>query len=430
MRILILSQYYHPEPVPKPHELAVALAERGHQVQVLTGYPNYPSGRIDPRYRMRPWSRESVDGVDIVRVPVFADHSTRAVFRVLNYVSFAISAALLGPLLVRKADVLYVFHPPLTIGCSAFVIGRLRRIPILYAVHDLWPEMVESSGLLTNARVLGWIGRLERWVYSMAHRLIAITEGFRQNMIGKGVPAEKIEMIPHWADETNFYPEERDPELARELGMDNGFNVLFAGNLGRVQAIDTVLDAAALLRDEKEVRIVLMGNGLERERLERRAREERLENVRFLPPQSMARMAKISALADAMLVTLTGSKSLSLAVPSKLISSFACGRPVIVSADGEPARLVERLGAGLASAANDSTGLAAAIRRLHAMDPAERQAYGTRALQGFRSEFTKAALVHRHEEIMSRMSRRSKHRAMPLDTGNSGAVAPQGGNRS
>ncbi len=426
MRVLILSQYYFPEPVPKPHELAAALAERGHKVQVLTGLPNYPSGRIDPRYRLRLWSRESLDGVEIIRVPVFPDHSSRAFLRILNYLSFAVAAALLGPLLVRKADVLYVFHPPLTIGCSAFVISRLRRVPILYAIHDLWPEGIEASGLLTNRKVLRWISAMERWVYSVADRLIAITEGFRENLIEKEVPAEKIDMVPHWADETLFHPEERNLELARELGMDEGFCLLFAGNLGRVQALDTVLDAAALLRHDRELRIILMGDGLERSRLERRVAEERLENVRFLPPQPLGRMAAISALADGMLVTLARGKTLSLTVPSKLVSSLACGRPVIVSADGEPAHLVKRLGAGFAGPAEDPVALAAAIRSLREMDPRDRQACGVRAWEGFRSEFMKAALVQRHEEIMSDMVEGRKHSILPHKWQNRRAVGSSG----
>src|SRR3989304_10616744 len=165
VRIAILTQYYPPEPIPKPHELARGLAERGHEVIVITGFPNYPAGKLYPDTRLRLWRWEILDGIRILRLPLYPDHSRSVVRRALNYGSFAVAAALFGSVLGGPVEVIFAEHPPLTIGLAAWVIGRLRRVPFLFAVNDLWPESVEATGMVRSSRVLDNLGRLERLVY-------------------------------------------------------------------------------------------------------------------------------------------------------------------------------------------------------------------------------------------------------------------------
>ena len=189
MRILILSYFYAPEPIPKPHELAVGLAQRGHEVSVITSIPSYPNGAFYPGYQLRPWQRETRDGIQILRLPLMPDHSRSGIRRMLSYTSFMTSASALGPFTSGKADVMYVWHPPLTTGVSAWIIGLMRRIPFVYDVRDLWPEAIAATGMMSNPLMLKGLGALERFVYRRASAIGVISPGYKQNLIHKGVPA-------------------------------------------------------------------------------------------------------------------------------------------------------------------------------------------------------------------------------------------------
>jgi colanic acid biosynthesis glycosyl transferase WcaI len=404
MNILILTQYHHPEPVPKTHELATSLAARGHNVQVITGFPNYPSGRRYPGYPLRPWRRERIDGVEITRLAMYSNHSSRALLRILNILSFTLAATLFAPFLARRVDVIYVFHPPPTLGIPAVLLARLRRVRILYALHDLWPETVQASGMLKNSVLVSVLRRLELWVYSQVDMLGVITEGFRRHLVAKGVEPQRIVLLPHWADERIFRPVSADPSLRAELGGGAAFLVVFAGNIGKVQALDTVIDAARLLRNERDIAFTFIGDGVERERLQDRIRAEALNNVQFFGARSVHEMASVSAVADAMLVTLAEGESLRLTIPSKLFSALACGRPIIASADGDTADLVNRLGVGVAAAAADASALAASVLELRNRSAEELEAVGRRARAAFEREFSMSLLVGRHEEVLLRLA--------------------------
>src|SRR3990172_1119581 len=244
MRIVVLTQYYPPEPIPKPHELARGLAERGHEGVVITGFPNYRAGKLYPDTRLRLWKWEILDGIRILRLPLYPDHSRSVVRRALNYGSFAVAAALLGSVLGGPVEVIFAEHPPLTIGLAAWVIGWLRRVPFLYAVNDLWPESVEATGMVRSSRVLDNLGRLERLVYRRAAAIAVIFPGFNANFPRKRVPPEKGHVIPHWADESLFRPLPPDSPVGKNPGLGGGFHGGFGGAVGLAQGLDVVLDAA------------------------------------------------------------------------------------------------------------------------------------------------------------------------------------------
>lgn len=404
MRIVVLSQWYQPEPEPKIHLLARDLAARGHQVTSITGLPNYPSGRIQPGYRFRPWAQtEQKDGVRVVRVPLYADHSPSAVKRVLNYASFASSAAVFGPLLSGPADVMWVYHPPLTVALPALAIAAARRIPFAYEIQDLWPETLAATGMVGSQRALDAVGAAARRVYRRADRLVVISPGFKRNLVAKGVPAEKIEVIPNWADEDVYRPVPRDPALAREEGLEGRFNVVFTGNMGAAQGLGNVLDAAALLRDEPRVQLVLVGDGLEEPALRRRAEAEGLRNVRFLGRRPAAAMPALCALADVLLVHLRADPLFEITIPSKTISYLACGRPILTVGAGDPADVVTGAGAGVACPPGDPAALAASVRALMALDEGERDRLGRAAREAFLAHHTRAGLVSRYEALLEGM---------------------------
>lgn len=406
MRIVILTQYFPPEPIPKPCELARGLAARGHHVQVITGIPNYPLGVFYPGTRVRLWQREVVDGITVLRLPLFPDHSCSAVRRVLNYGSFAIAAGLLGSMLTDPPDAMFAEHPPLTIGLAAWVLGRVHRAPFLYAVNDLWPESVEATGMLRSRHLLDWIGRLERFVYRRAAAISVISPGVKANLVGKGVPPGKVHVIPHWADESLYRPVRSDPDLAEKLGMAGRFNIVFAGQLGLAQGLDVVLDAAEELSDLDDVQFVLVGDGTDAARLRRVAGERGLGNVRFLGRQPAEWMPCIFAVADVLLVHLRDSPLFRITIPSKTIAYMACGRPVLMAVEGDAADMIRATRAGVTCRAGNAKDLTGAVRRLHAMSRAAREDMGRAGRAAFLASYSRGVLLDRYEAILAEMARR------------------------
>lgn len=405
MRVVILTQYYPPEPIPKPHELARGLTERGHKVAVVTGFPNYPGGKLYPGTHSRLWKWDALDGIRVLRLPLYPDHSRSAVRRVLNYGSFAIAAASLGSVLSGPIDVMFAEHPPLTIGLAAWVLGRARRAPILYAVNDLWPESVEATGMLRSRHLLDWIGRLERFVYRRSEAIAVISHGVKGNLVGKGVPPDKVHVIPHWADESLYRPVRPDPCLARKFCMAGHFNIVFAGQLGLAQALDVVLDAAEEVSDLADVQFVLVGDGTDADRLRRAAGERGLGNVRFLGRQPAGLMPAIFAISDVLLVHLRDDPVFRMTIPSKTIAYMACGRPVLMAVEGDAADLIRAAGAGVTCRSQSGKDLADAVRRLHAMSREAREDMGRAGRDVFLTSYSRGVLLDRYEAILGGMAR-------------------------
>lgn len=407
MRIIVLSQWYHPEPELKAHPLARELAARGHSVTAITGLPNYPAGRIYPGFRARPWPQvETKDGVRVVRVPLFPDHSHSASKRVLNYGSFALSAAAFGPLLSGPADVMWVYHPPLTTCLPALALAGARRIPFVYEIQDMWPETLAATGMVRAPRALSAVGRVAEFLYRRADRLTVISPGFKRNLISKGVPGSKIEVLPNWADEAIYRPLEPDLDLARELGTLDRFNVLYAGNLGAAQGLDNLLAAAAQLRDEPRIQFLLAGDGVEEAGLRRRVEEQELRNVRFLGRVAPERIPVLCALSDVLLVHLRPDPLFEITIPSKTIAYLACGKPILTVSRGDPADVVSDARAGQACRPGDPGALASAVRTLQGMSAERRAEMGRDGRRYFLSNFTRARLVDRYEALLTEVARR------------------------
>ncbi len=406
MRVLTLSQWYIPEPDIKIHLLAQDLAARGHQVTSITGFPNYPQGRIYPGYRQRFWQWERKDGMRVLRLPLYPDHSRSKVHRTLNYLSFAASAALLGPALCGPADVMWVYHPPLTVGIPAWWIGLLRRVPFIYEIQDMWPETMAATRMISNGLVVDWLGKLAKFVYQRAAAITVISPGFKQNLIAKGVPSEKIHVISNWADEEIYRPVSPDLTLADRHKLRGRFNVIYGGNLGAAQAMGNVLAAAALLRDLPEVQFVLIGDGVDEAALRRQATEQGLDNVHFVGRQPVERMPYFFALADVLLIHLRRDPLFEITIPGKTIAYLACGRPILGVVAGDAADVVQDAGAGLICPPEDPAALAQAVRDLFAMPAEQREAMGQAGRRAFLENYTRQVLVDRYEALFQEVMQR------------------------
>jgi colanic acid biosynthesis glycosyl transferase WcaI len=409
MRILILSQYYDPEPVPKPGELARELRERGHEVEAITGLPNYPDGELYDGYRLSLLRRNSIDGVKVVRTFEVPYHGRSAIRRLINYGSFVLSAPV-GALFVGRADVMYVWHPPLTVGLAAWLISRMRGIPFVYDVQDIWPESAVLAGMLRDGWMTRAMARLERFIYGRAAHVLVVTPGARENLIAKGVPPEKVSVMHHWIDEAIFttVPDEEREALRERHGWSGFFVVLFAGNMGLVQGLDSVIRAAAHLEPADRILVSFVGDGTDKKNLQRLARELGVERrVQFIDRQPMSEMPRYMTAADALLVHLRRTQLSQYIIPTKTLAYLAAGRPIVMATDGAAADLVTEAGAGVVLPAEEPEQLADVLRRLAAMTEAERDEYGRSGKEFLRRTMTKNRVVPQYEEILRRAARKS-----------------------
>jgi glycosyltransferase involved in cell wall biosynthesis len=373
-RLILLTQWFDPEPTFKGLVFARALAVRGYEVEVVTGFPNYPGGKMYPGYKILPIQRTTIDGVAVTRLPLYPSHDAGAVGRILNYVSFFLSAWLYLTFAARRADIVYAYHPPLTVGLAAVGAKFFRRTPTVLDIQDIWPDTLTATGMIGNARALRLVGALCRWVYKRVSHIVVLSPGFRRLLIKRGVPEAKITVIPNWADEVAIGSAATTVAVPNLPGK---FRLLFAGNIGRAQKLDIVLDAAALLQDVRpDIAVILLGSGLEVPRLRSRTNAEGIYNVHFLPPVPMAKVGAYLAAADALLVHLRNDPLFAITIPSKTQAYLAAGRPLIMGVAGDAADITKAAAAGLVVPPEDAQALASAIKKLADMPPEGRAAMG------------------------------------------------------
>ena len=397
----MLSQYYEPEPIPKPAELAEELLRRGHDVSVLTGLPNYPTGRLYSGYGLRAYKRERIRGVPVLRVFEVPYHSGSSLGRFLNYGSFMLAATAAAPA-IKKPDVVYVWHPPLTVGVTAWALRVLKGCPFVYDVQDVWPDEAIFAGMMREGVVSKVLRVLETAVYKRASHIVVATEGARNNLVAKGVPDKKVTVVPNWIFGNGLdLPATADVERARSLlGADGAFTVTFAGNTGLLQGLETMLDAANLLLRRTDIVFRVVGDGSDLPRLRKLATKLRLTNLRFLGRLPASQMPAVLAASDALLVVLRAGPLADLALPTKTLAYLASGRPVLAAAGGSAEALVRECAAGLAIQPGDAAGLAAAIEKLVAMSSEERDAMGQRGRDWVARRFTREQLVDRLETLL------------------------------
>jgi lipopolysaccharide/colanic/teichoic acid biosynthesis glycosyltransferase len=389
MRILYATQWFEPEPILKGIYFAKLMRAHGHEVRVVTGFPNYPGGRLYPGYRLKPLRRDLMDGVPIDRLPLYPSHSRSAVGRILNYVSFAMSLTVYGIFTLRRADVMYVYHPPLTAGLAAAVIAAVRRIPFVYAIHDLWPDTLAASGMVSNQVVLRIVERLCLWVYGRADQIVVVSPGFKRNLIEKGVPESKIAMIYNWPNETQV--RSRSDSDLRAFALEGRFNIVFAGNMGPAQGLETVLRAAKIVESAApEVQFILVGDGIEADRLRARAAALAVQSVRIMPRVPQSEIGALLAAADVLLVHLRDDSLFRITIPAKTQFYLAMGKPILMGVSGDAAALVEQAGAGVVVKPEDAQALAAAALELARLPKKDISAMGARGRAFYEKELSAA----------------------------------------
>lgn len=408
MKVGLISQWYPPEGAFIQGNLAQHLAMRGHQVKVLTTFPSYPHGRIYTGWRQR-WRHVEKQGpVAVRRVPAYPSHDSSALRRVASHVSFAATSMAAGLRWLDGVDVTYVYHPPPTAVAAAAVNWTLRRTPVVLHVQDMWPESVLQSGMaprgLAGRAVAGGISGLMRTAYRLASTVVVISPAMADLVVERGADPARVRVVWNWTDEALFRPVPATDPARTVLGHRGRCTVMFAGNLGLLQGMDTAIRAAAAVRDR--VDLVFVGSGAGEEAARRLAANLGADNVRFVGRRPPAEMADLYAAADWQLVCLRDLPALRGTVPSKLQAALACGAPVIASLGGDAADLVAATGSGLVCPAEDWAGLAERFLLAADMPEENRAEMRRRASLAYQERMSLRAGIDQFEDILTKVAAR------------------------
>ena len=402
MRILFVTNYFPPEvnaPATRVVEHGRVWAEEGHQVEVLTAVPHFPEGRIHAGYRNR-LTREELDGVDVLRVPMYTAANRGTVRRTLSYLSFMLSSVLHGRRLRRRPDVVVATSPQFFAGLAGWWIARRLRVPFVLEVRDLWPDSIVAVGALPDSPVIRLFRRLERFLYERAAHIVVVTDAFQLKLQEKRVPAEKISVVKNGVDlEAVRTPSpERREELRRELGLEGRFVVSYVGTLGMAHRADVLLEAAERSPDP-DVLFLLVGAGSEAEAIAERARA--LPNVRVLEKRPRNEALELVALSDASVVHLRRSPLFTTVIPSKMFEAMALGTPILLGVKGEAREILAKSGAGLPFEPENPDALLDRIRELRS-DPELRSRLSRRGPPFVAEHFDRRVLARRYLEVLEK----------------------------
>ena len=401
----MLSQWCQPEPFFKGIPFAKALQARGHEVEILTGFPNYPGGKLYPGYRIRLFQREIIDSIVVNRVALYPNHNQSGFQRILNYISFAFSAALIGPLLVKKPDVIYVYNLT-TLDWAAWILRKWYRCPVLFDIQDLWPDSVIESGMMKQSILLRLLEYWCRSVYRRATHLTTQSPGFKVELIKRGVPEDNISVIYNWCDESQMNILSSIPSEACDLRKELDFIVMFAGTMGVMQGLDFVLHTAArLLTIEPRIKFVFVGGGIERERLKKSALDRRLKNVTFLERQAPERINAILQMSDVLLVHLKDMPLFRITIPSKVQAYLAAGKPILLGVRGDSANIINQSEAGVVVAPEDLESITEAVLKLYRMSDEDRKIMGVKSRSYYERNMSMDVGVLKFEKIFYQLSR-------------------------
>lgn len=401
MRVLIVTQYFWPEDF-RINDLALGLKELGWDVMVLTGKPNYPSGTFFPDYGFFRHSRDSYEGIPVIRVPLIRRGRGGAWRLMLNYLSFALLASALGPLRCRsRFDAILVYGPsPVTVCLPAIALKKWRGGRIFFWIQDLWPESLSATGMVRSPRLLAVVERLVGYIYRRCDRLLVQSRAFVEPIRRFGIDPERIMYYPNSA-EVLYQPTTVPKDADERTKMPSGFRVMFAGNIGAAQDFATILAAAEELKAHKDIHWVVLGDGRMLAWVAAEVHRRGLgDSVHLLGKYPVASMPRFFALADVMLVTLKRDPIFALTIPSKVQSYLACGRPIIAALDGEGARIVEEAGAGTAVPAEDSAALADAVLNMYRTSSQHRTEMGISGRRYFQENFDRNLLLGRLDRQM------------------------------
>ena len=388
MHIVFLSDNFPPEvnaPASRTFEHCREWVRAGHKVTVITGAPNFPAGKVFDGYANNWRTRETIQGIEVVRVWTYISANEGFLKRTLDYASFMVSAAL-AALDARDVDVIVATSPHLFTPCAAYVAGLLKRRPYVFELRDLWPESIRAVGAMKSAWILDVLEKLELFLYRHAAQVVSVTHAFKENLIARGIEATAISVVTNGADLARFNPRQRDEVLAGELGLSGKTVIGYVGTHGMAHALKTVLDAAEQIKATDlagDIRFLLLGDGAEKEALKEYAAARKLDNVVFADSVPRSEVVRYWSLIDISVIHLKRTPLFETVIPSKLFECMAMGIPVLHGVAGESAAIVEREGVGVAFEPENAGALARSIAEL-VRDPERRAAMARMAVAAAR----------------------------------------------
>ena len=352
MHILFLTDNFPPEvnaPASRTFEHCREWVRSGHQVTVLTCVPNFPIGKVYEGYRNTLWQSETMEGIKTVRVWSYITANVGFTRRILDYVSFMVSAIFASPF-IRKPDLVIGTSPQFFTVCAAYGISRLKRVPFVFELRDIWPESIKAVGAMKDSAIIRFLEKVELFLYRKAARIVSATNSFKKKLVERGIDGSKIDVITNGVDISRFKPGRKDVELVKRFGLEGKFVAGYIGTLGMAHALETLLQAARKIKDKEEgddLRLILLGNGARKDAIVKKAKEMQLENVIFFDSVPKEEVVRYWSLLDVSIIHLKKTQLFTTVIPSKLFECMGMGIPVLHGVAGESTEIVEKERIGL-----------------------------------------------------------------------------------
>jgi len=368
MHILFLTDNFPPEgnaPATRTFEHTREWIKKGHKVTVITCAPNFPEGKVFDGYKNKWLTKERIEGIDVWRVKTYITANEGFLKRTLDFVSFMLSSFMFG-LFSNKVDVVVGTSPQFFTVISAWALAKLKRVPFVFELRDIWPASITAVGAMKKSKIISVLEKIEMFLYRQADSIISVTHSFKKELIERGVDGNKIDVVLNGVDLSKYQPaEQKIPEFAKQFGLEGKFIAGYIGTHGLAHALDKIVDAAGLLEDDDDIRIVFAGGGADRSRIEQLVRERGSKNIVMIPRQPKEKMPELWSLCDVSLVSLKNTPLFRTVIPSKIFESMAMGIPMIIAVpNGEATKIISDTNSGLVVPPEDPESLAKAIRSL------------------------------------------------------------------
>lgn len=402
LNILYLSQYFPPEmgaPSARVYELSRRWVAQNSAVTILTGFPNHPTGIVPEEYKGQYFLREGKDGIKVIRTYIYAAANKGFIKRVFSYLSFMVSSIIQGTRASGKQDVIIASSPQFFVGIAGYIISRLKGIPFIFEIRDLWPESIVQLGLLKNEVLISLLEWIEIFLYKRAAHIIVVADSTVDILMKKGIDKEKISVLKNGVDLILFNFLDNQSALKEKYGFKNKFVVSYIGTHGLSHALDKVLETAELIKPREDIVFLLVGEGAEKEKLQNFAKEAMLTNIVFVDQINKSQLPDYYALSDIVLVTLRKLPLFKHVIPSKLFEIMAMKRPIIISVDGEAKRIVENAKSGVFCEPENPVSLKKAIEALY-KDEEKRKQLGENGRQFVEKYFNRDVLADDYLDII------------------------------
>ena len=410
MNFLLITQYYPPESGSasmRMSELGEYLATQGHAVTVVTGFPNYPQGKIYEGFKIRIFQKEVVNGVTVIRVPLYPTPFRKSFkHRMINYVSFMLTAVY-GGLMAKKPDLTYYYSPPIFIGITTWVLKIFYRVPTVVEINDLWPQAPIALGVIKNKFLISMAEFLEKFVYRKTDYLFFYSHTHRKTIVGKGIPETKTDIHQLWVDTKHFEPKDgyKVESIKERYGFKNKFVVMYAGIIGMAQGMNVIIKVAQqVMATNPDILFAIVGDGGEKKALVQEALERGLGNILFIPFQPVSDIPFFLSAADVLFAHLVSAPHRLGTIPAKVLAYMSMGKPLVVAVEGETADLLERSQAGIAVKPGYPDGIAEAVLNLY-QNKEMRMEMGARGRKYAEQHFDREVLLGSLERHLIKIAR-------------------------